>query len=439
MYPTAAQEAVLREHCAHARYVWNLAWNMYQFGPLETYGTSSHRVDRDGRRYVHQKRRPVRPLPGYVAQARMLTEARAEYAWLAAGSVVVQQQALRDFAQAMRNFYAGTHGRPGRRRHQDEGFRVVNVTSRDVHRLNRNWGQVQVPKLGWVRFRWSRRVPEAKSYRVTLDRAGRWHVAFAVIPEPIPAPGTGEVVGIDRGVIITAALSTGEKLHCPGLTKRERIRLRKAERRTGRAEKGSPKKAAERVRIARLRATEADRRKDWCEKTSTSLARRFDVIRFEDLNIKTMTRSAKRTAEKPGRNIRQKAGLNRAILAQGWGQLVRRTQDKAPGRVEKVRATYTSMKCSICGWIDKNSRDSQAGFCCVHCGFVCNADENAAINIAAGRAGGTPSSVREPLTSTVQRGQESRPFRTGRMSNLIYHPAHSPTERQHLAGNPGPA
>jgi putative transposase len=68
----------------------------------------------------------------------MLTEARAEHAWLAAGSVMVQQQALRDFDQAMRNFYAGTHRRPGRRRrHQHEGFRVVNVTCQDARRLNR--------------------------------------------------------------------------------------------------------------------------------------------------------------------------------------------------------------------------------------------------------------------------------------------------------------
>ena len=79
-----------------------------------------------------------------------------------------------------------------------------------------------------MRFRWSRAVPAGvKSYRVTMDRAGRWHVAFAAIPEPIPAPGNGEVVGIDRGVAVSAALSTGEMLRVPGLTTRERKRLRR--------------------------------------------------------------------------------------------------------------------------------------------------------------------------------------------------------------------
>ena len=409
LYPSPTQEAILREHCSHARYVWNLAWNLHQFGTLETYGDGSRRADRDGKEYIQQKRRPVRPLSTYVEQARMLTEARAEYAWLAAGAQNVQQQALRDFDQAMRNFYAGTHGRPGRRkRYRNEGFRITSFTfGRHVRRLNRRWGQVWVPKVGWVRFRWTRAVPECRSYRVTIDPAGRWHVAFAVVPEPVPAPGTGEAVGIDRGVVITAALSTGEKLHCPGMSSRERARLRKAERRKARARQASPELQAERARIARLRALEADRRKDWCEKVSTGLARRFDVIRFEDLRIKTMIRSATGTVANPGSNVRAKAGLNRAILAQGWGLLVRRTQDKAPGRVETVRAAYTSLRCSSCGWVDKNSRDSQAGFCCVACGFTCNADTNASINIAAGHAGGTPASVREPQLLTSLTGQDA--------------------------------
>lgn len=194
-------------------------------------------------------------------------------------------------------------------------------------------------------------------------------------------------------------------MHCPCMSSRERASLRKAERRKARASKGSPEEQTERARIARLRARESDRRKDWCEKVSTSLAQRFDLIRFEDLRIRNMTRSAKGTIETPGRNVAAKSGLNRAILAQGWGLLVRRTQDKAPGRVEMIRAAYTSLRCSACGWIDKNSRDSQAGFCCVACGFTGNADINASINIAAGHAGGTPASVREPQLLASLTGQ----------------------------------
>ena len=138
--------------------------------------------------------------------------------------------------------------------------------------------------------------------------------------------------------------------------------------------------------IARLRARETDRRKDWAEKTSTGIARRFDVIRVEDLKIGNMTRFARGTRGDPGRNVRQKAGLNRGILGSGRGLLVRRLEDKAPGRVEKVRPALTSQRCSACGQVDRDSREGQAVFRCTACGFAGNADVNAAINIAAGHA-----------------------------------------------------
>ena len=152
---------------------------------------------------------------------------------------------------------------------------------------SRKTGEVWVPKAGWVRFRWSRAVPPGvKSYRVTMDRAGRWHVAFAAVPSRSRHPATARCVGIDRGVAVSAALSTGELLHCPALTGRERIRLRRLQRRLARAKRGSNRRGRVRHAIARLRARETDRRKDWAEKTSTDLARRFDVIRVEDLKIR---------------------------------------------------------------------------------------------------------------------------------------------------------
>jgi putative transposase len=368
LLPTPAQEAVLRDHCAHARYMWNLAVEQHSYwrpGPAAA--------------------------PGYREQCRQLTQARAERPWLREGSQTVQQQALRDFAQAMAAFFdpGNPSARPSwRKAGRDEGFRIVGRGRQwDVRRVSRKVGQVWVPKAGWVRFRWSRAVPPgAKSYRVAMDRAGRWHIAFAVIPEPIPAPGNGRAVGIDRGVAVSAALSTGEMLHAPRLTGRERTRLRRLQRRLARATRGSNRRGRVRHAIAKLRAWETDRRKDWAEKASTDIARRFDVIRVENLKITNMTRSAKGTRENPGRNVRAKAGLNRGILGSGWGLLVRRLVDKAPGRVEKVKPHYTSQRCSACGQVDRDLRESQAVFLCTACGFAGHADVNAAINIAAGHA-----------------------------------------------------
>jgi putative transposase len=322
-------------------------------------------------------------------QARQLTEAREAFGWLAAGSQTVQQQALRDFAQAMANFFAGTHRRPTwRKAGVHEGFRIVGQRGRawDVRRLSRKTGQVRVPKVGWVRFRWSRQVPDGvKSFRVRRDRAGRWHVAFAVIPPPIDAPGTGEVVGVDRGVVVSAALSTGELLHAPGLREPEAERLERLQRRLARARRGSNRRRRVRTAIARIKARETDRRKDWVEKTSTELARRFDVIGLEDLKIQNMVRSARGTVDEPGTNVRAKAGLNRGIHAAGWGRLVQRLEDKAPGRVYKISPAYTSITCNRCGYCDAESRESQAVFRCRGCGHADHADVNAAKNIAVGR------------------------------------------------------
>jgi len=328
LFPTPAQQAVLRDHCGHARYIWNLAVEQHS--------------------HWHPGRKGV---PGYLEQCRQLTQARATYPWLAAGSQTVQQQALRDFAQAMAAFFnpGNPAGRPWwRKAGRDEGFRIVGRGRQwDVRRVSRKVGQVWVPKAGWVRFRWSRAVPPgAKSYRVTMDCTGRWHVALAVIPDPIPAPGNGRAVGIDRGVVVSAALSTGELLHAPGLTARERTRLRRLQSTLARAKRGSNRRTRVKHAIARLRARETDRRKDWAEKTSTGIVRQFDVIRVEDLKIKNMTRSGKGTRGDPGRNVRQKAGLNWGILRSGWGLLVRRLDEKAPGRVKKVKPHYTSQRTS---------------------------------------------------------------------------------------------
>ena len=147
-------------------------------------------------------------------------------------------------------------------------------------------------------------MPEGvRSYRVTRDRAGRWHVAFAHVPDPVGGPGDASVVGIDRGVTVSAALSTGELLHAPRLTPGESKRLKVLQQRLARAKRGSNRREQTKRAIAKLKARERDRRKEWVEKTTTDLARRFDVIRLEALDVRAMTRSARGTVDQPGSGV----------------------------------------------------------------------------------------------------------------------------------------
>ena len=194
LYPEPAAVAVMVSHNADARFVWNLA--------LEQ---------------ANSYRRAHGPTPNNAVRMRQLAEAR-QGTWLGTGYSVVQQGALRDFDQALKNWWGGTHRRPTwRKAGQSEGFRVRDLS---VAKLTGKWGTVHVPKAGPVRFRLTRPwsdVRSATSARVTLDRAGRWHVSFTTPPTPFDRTSTGSAIGLDLGIAASVGTSTGELLTMPPL------------------------------------------------------------------------------------------------------------------------------------------------------------------------------------------------------------------------------
>jgi putative transposase len=197
--------------------------------------------------------------------------------------------------------------------------------------------------------------------------------------------------GIDLGVVrpVTVAYENGSAVagrKASRVLKEKELKRRRYQRQLARKKSGSNNREKARRRVARAYQRERNYRKDWVEKTSTKLATTFRVIIFEDLKLNNMTRSAKGTVDKPGKNVAAKSGLNRELLRLGIAQLVLRTTQKAErlgGVVIKVDPKFTSQTCSECGVIDKFSRKSQAVFHCNHCGCKLNADKNAARNILA--------------------------------------------------------
>ena len=178
--------------------------------------------------------------PGPAARQKQLAQARQEFDWLAAGSSPVQQQALRDFDRGVQGFFDGVYRRPTwRRRHLNEGFCIRDTT---VSVLNGKWAQVFAPKLGRVKFRMSRPLPAGKlgTARVTFS-GGRWHVSFPAA-QPAVAARTSraeKMVGIDRGVATTLALSDGTMLRAPLMRRAEQKRLVKLQRQLARCRKGN--------------------------------------------------------------------------------------------------------------------------------------------------------------------------------------------------------
>jgi putative transposase len=261
-----------------------------------------------------------------------------------------------------------------------------------VAKFTRTWGTVHVPKVGPVRFRLTRPwsdIRSATSARVTLDRAGRWHVSFTTPQTPFDRTSTGAAIGLDLGVAASVATSTGALLKMPPLlTTGETQRQRRLQRKMSRQGQGSRRRARTKAAVARLAAREVDRRKDWIEKTTTQLVKNHDLIAVEALKVKNMVRSARGTVENPGRRVAQKRGLNRSIQSQAWALFRKRLTEKAtaatsPCAVVAVNPANTSRRCSECGHTAKDNRKSQAVFSCQSCGYTDNADVNAAKNILA--------------------------------------------------------
>ncbi|WP_067135124.1 RNA-guided endonuclease InsQ/TnpB family protein [Microtetraspora malaysiensis] len=303
--------------------------------------------------------------------------ARHEIDWMGQLPAQAAQAVLKTYRQAWANFFNPDHPakRPTFKARFGSRLAVDVPQARDlqIKRINRRWGAVNLPKVGRVRFRWTKDLPgvtkggptgRITGARLVKDAFG-WQIMFRTENEAAPVTDThpGPAVGIDRGVTVALALSDQTtREHGPWLTGGEREHLRRLEKKSARqrAARTPGQHASHRLtrtygQIARLRATAKRRAVNWQHQTTTELADTFSVVVVEDLKIANMVRSAKGTIEAPGRNVRQKAGLNRAITGEAWGRTLALLEYKIRDRgglVVKVPASGTSQTCHRCGHRD---------------------------------------------------------------------------------------
>jgi putative transposase len=304
-----------------------------------------------------------------------------EYGWLKEANAESLQQCLIDLERAYTNLFAGRAAPPQyRKKFLSDSFRYPQGFKLD------GW-KVYLPKIGWVEF-WHSRVIEGTVKNVTVSRQGQhWFVAFQVeqeLADPVH-PATAHI-GIDLGIATFAAFSDG-CLH-PPLNAYRRVEAKKArmQRKLAGMVKYSQNWKKQQRRIAQLDIRIANCRYDFLHKLSTETSNNHAVIVIEDLQVKHMSRSARGTVDEPGRNVAAKAGLNKAILDQGWGTFRRMLEYKQAWRggiVIAVDPRFTSQTCPRCGHISKKNRLQQALFSCEQCGYSYHADVVAARNILA--------------------------------------------------------
>lgn len=438
IYPTAEQRQLIERTFGCCRFVYNEALYLR---------TEAYKAGRN----VPSINDCIKMLPAWKADA--------DRVWLAEADSMALQQSLRDLGTAFTNFFRNV--RQGRRvgsKSNPYGHPRFK-SKRDRHQSYRtqcppgNKGievvdgkHIKLPKLGYVKARISR-LPQGRITSATVKRtpAGKY---FCVIlctdatPEPLQA--ATKACGIDLGLHTLATVADTDGLVCeienPRYLRKAEKRLARAQRRLSRrqgARKGERAGAnykRQRTKVALLHEKVANCRRDFIQKATTKLIAENQAIGVESLRVRNMSRSAKGTVEEPGRNVRAKSGLNRAIHDAGWGEFTRQLAYKAEwyGReLVKVDAFFPSSQlCSGCGHINPAVKDLKVrAWVCPVCGAVHQRDPNAAINILNVTLQTVGWDAPEPATPVASAcGEQIRP------SVAFVRPGHSslkqePTER----------
>ncbi|MFM5482231.1 RNA-guided endonuclease InsQ/TnpB family protein [Aeromonas veronii] len=300
--------------------------------------------------------------------------------WLSETPSQALQQTLKDLDRAYSNFFAKRADFPRfKKKGLNSSFRYPQGC-----KLDQGNGRIFLPKLGWLRYRNSRAVLGVIK-NVTVSLLGdKWFISIQTEREVDIPVHQGDAIGVDMGIARFATLSDGSFYAPLNSFKRHETALRKAQQAMSRKTKFSSNWKKARAKVQRIHTRIGHARRDFLHQTSHTISKNHAMIVIEDLQVKNMSKSAAGTVEQPGKKVRAKSGLNKAILDQGWGEFRRQLDYKSAwrgGHLVAVNPKNTSRTCPCCGHVSAENRQTQARFECVECGFEKNADVVGAINI----------------------------------------------------------
>ena len=295
------------------------------------------------------------------------------------------QQSCFNLSQALKEAFDKTNPKQFpkfKKKGQKDSFRYP-----QGFKIDNGNGRIFLPKIGWVRYYKSQDVVgEAKN--ITVSKRGQyWFVSIQVeIDRAIQAHTSSSIVGGDLGIARFLTLSNNNYYEPINIFKNLKKKLAKLQKQLAKKEKFSNRWKNLKAKINKLHIHIANTRNDYLHKISSELSKNHAIVILEDLRINNMSRSAKGTVENPGTNVKQKSGLNRAILDQGWGEFVRQLEYKSiwnGGQLIQVNPKNTSRTCPRCGYISCRNRKTQATFCCqkTDCNYTANADYVGSLNV----------------------------------------------------------
>jgi putative transposase len=326
---------------------------------------------------------------GELASQLILWKKEPETAFLTACHSQVLQQTLKQLDLALRNGFKKTAIQKFptfKKKSFNDGFMFPQGFKLDM--ANK---RVFLPKIGYVNLRVDRELV-GKAKNVTISKtAGKWYISIQVEQElnQLPRHTATSAIGVDLGIVQTVT-TTDTKAELavfkPLDLAKPQHKIKCLQRQLAKKTKFGKNWQKIKAKINKQHNQISNKRKNHLHTISHKLSKNHAMIVVEDLKIANMVKSAKGSKQKHGKNVKQKSGLNRSILAQGWGELIRQIEYKQEwqgGIVLKVNSKYTSQKCSNCGNIHKNNRQTQSKFICQSCGHIDHADFNAAKNILA--------------------------------------------------------
>jgi putative transposase len=322
---------------------------------------------------------------GYAGLCKALTTWRNadDTSWLADAPVHPLQQTLKDLERAYTNFFAKRADFPRfKKKGLGDSFRYPDAKQFKIDAGN---SRVFLPKLGWIRYRNSRGILGTPKNITVSSNGGKWFVSIQTereIEQLLPASTTA--IGIDVGIARFATMSDGSFIAPLNSFKKHQQRLAKYQRRMSRKVKFSSNWKKAKAKVQRIHSNIANVRKDYLHKCSTTISQNHALVCIEDLQVRNMSKSSKGSSEQHGKMVKQKSGLNRSILDQGWGEFRRQLEYKVSwsgGILLAVPPHNTSRTCPCCGYVAKENRITQAVFLCVDCGYENHADLVGAINV----------------------------------------------------------
>jgi len=308
----------------------------------------------------------------------------------------VLQDAIKRVDKSFKNFFNG-FGYPrfqGRDRYNSFTYPQSGFELKD--------GKLILSKIGTIKIILHREI-EGIIKTCTIKRdIDHWYVSFSC---EIDNPVLVEIktkTGIDVGLIDLITLSNGEQIEPPKFLRKSEDNLIHKQKRLSRKKKGSEKRSKQRIIVAKVHRRIRNQRKDFAHKTSRMLVDNYDLIKFEDLQIKNMV---------------QNHHLAKSISDAGWYQLMNFTEYKAAyaGKfVEFVNPAGTSQTC-ICGF-HVPKKLSERIHRCPSCGLVMGRDHVSAIlieNRPSCTVGTTGINDRQGLSIESRCSGTPKPFRVG--------------------------